>query len=510
MPRSGAAYTLLNIFALVAGLANVAGSVLRVPLTDLRLLVVTPAAWPPALAAGLLVALAWWQDRSGQTDVRWRHITEASACLFGLVILAWLFRAGRCPWTEGDWKEEWTFFIAWKQALHAGGVPYYLGSAMQGTERYLANLQTPMMPYAVALGFVGLRGFFLFHMAVVWCVGYLGAIALRHELELSLLPWTMFLLIFTLNGHIISHLSVGHLPWAAYFLAPWMLVSAVRTSRGDRSVQNVAVCAATFAGMILIGGWHIFVWSFLFMAFACLASPRRIEVLGRIGVITALLAAARLAPAVVTYGAGSNIFVSGYPTGGSVLAALVATPTRENVLDLWELDAYVGYAGFLLLCLGAVPFRQSAKRFINVLLLPTCALTLLSLGNIYERTLFRLPGFVSERVTSRLIILPILWLTLAGAVRIDSWWRRKKPSFAASILVLLGGWFVALQLVLRAQVWRPHAGTTLDGLPLEVLKTVAVEPPYFWAFWCGAAVSVATTFAVARVLLTISPVDRGG
>jgi hypothetical protein len=491
----------LNIFALAAGLANVARAALRAPLVDLRLLVETPSAWAPALAAGLLIAWAWWQDRSDRAGGRWQHVTEASACVFGLAILAWLFHGGRCPWTEGDWREEWTFFIAWKEALRAGGLPYYLGTAMQGTERYLANLQTPMMPYAFALAFVDVRSFFLVHMAVVYGVGFLGAVALRRELDLRMVPWTLFVLIFTLNGHIVSHLSAGHLPWAAYFLAPWILVSAIRTSRGDRSLQNVAACAATFAGMILIGGWHVFVWSWLFMTFACLVPPRRIAVLAGIGVITAGLAAVRLAPALVTFGGGSNIFVSGYPTIASMLAALVATPARDRLLDPWELDAYVGYTGFLLVCLGAVPFRQSAQRFMNVLLLPAWALIVLSVGDVYGRTLFRLPGFVSERVTTRLIILPILWLTLAGAVRVDSWWRRAKPSFATSILVLLGAWFLAVQLVLRAQVWRPHAGNTLDVLPMEVLKRVPVDPQYFWAFWAGAVVSVAAAFAVAGGLL---------
>jgi hypothetical protein len=504
----------LDIVAIVTDLAHIARAVLRAPLVDLRLLVETPAAWGPALAAGLLAATAWWQDRSDRTGQRWQHITDALACLFGLGILWWLFHAGRVPWTQGDWREEWAFFAAWKQALHAGGVPYYfgapfypIGDTWQGTERFLANLQTPMTPYVIALAFIDVRSFFLFHMAVVSGVGFLGAVTLRRELDLGMLPWTMFLLVFTLNGHIISHLSVGHLPWAAYFLTPWMLVCAIRVSRGNLSSRNVAACAATFGAMMLIGGWQVFVWSVLFIAFTCLVPPRRIAVLARIGLMTALLGAVRLAPAVVTYGGGSNIFSGSYPSGASLFASLVASPTREGPLDPWEYEAYVGYAGFLLLCLGAVPFWQPAKRFLNLLLLPTGALIVLSIGHVYEQTLFRLPGFVSQRVTSRFVILAILWLALAGAVRFDRWWRRARTSFAASIPVLLGVWFLAVQLVLRAHAWRPHVGPPLDGLPVDVLKTVPVEPLYFWAFWCGAAVSAVSTLAVARLLLRKESVE---
>ena len=478
-----------------------AGRLLLVPLVDVRLLVVTPTAWLPALAAGLLLTWAWWQDRTDRMGGPEPRGTDALAGLVGLVIFAWFFQAGQFPWNEGDWKEEWTFFVAWQQALHLGSVPYYLVTAMQGTERYLANLQTPLMPYVFALRFVSIPVFVLFHMTVVYGVGFVGVVALRRELELRLLPWAIFLLLFILNGHIVSHLSVGHLPWVAYFLVPWVLVSAVRTSRGDQSFTNVATCAATFAAMILIGGWHVFVWSLLFMAFTCLVAPRGLVVLTQVGLITVLLAAARLAPAMVTFGVGSNIFMSGYPTGISLLSALVAGPTSTALLDQWETNAFVGWFGFLLLCVGAVPFRQPGQRFMNRLLVPTVALSVLSLGRVYGETLFRLPGFVSERVTTRMIILPILWLALAGAVRFDAWWRRQRVSLGVSVVVLLGAWFLVLQLVLHLNAWRPHVLAAIDGLPVDVLKAIPVETLYGAAFWCGVVVSVASAVAVARLIL---------
>jgi len=498
----------LIIVALATDLSQIV-HVVRAPLDALRLLADAPAAWPLALAAGLLLLLVWWQDRSGRTSPHWQHIAHALAWVGGLSILWWLFQGGRVPWDEGDWREEWGFFAAWKQALEAGSVPYYLrtvfypiGSVLEGTERYLANLQTPMVPYVLALKFIDVRWFFVFHIAVVYSAGFLGAVTLRRELGLALLPWTMFLLIFTLNGHIVSHLSVGHVIWAAYFLTPWLLVCAIRISRGNQSMRNVAACAATLGAMMLVGGWQIFVCSVLFVIFTCLIPPRRITVLARIGSITALLGAVKLAPAVLTYGTGANIFRGGYPSMGSLFAALVASPTREGPLDPWEYDAYVGYVGFVLLCAGAVPFWQPAKRSLNLLLVPAFALIVLSMGNVYELTLFRLPGFVSQRVASRLIVLAILWLTLAGAVRFDPWWSRARTSLVASVGVLLAVWFLALQLLLRAHTWRPHIGPPLDALPADVIKTAPVEPVYFWTFWCGAAVSTISAIVVARLLLS--------
>jgi hypothetical protein len=491
----------------IPAIADFVRSTLRVPLVQARLLFETPAIWVPAIAAGWLIVMAAYLDRRDRAGERSAIITEAFAAVFGVAIFIWFFHFGQFPWTEGDWREEWTFFFAWKQALRGGSVPYYIATAMQGTERYLANLQTPLMPYVFGLAIVSVNAFIVFHVALVYAIGCLGTIVLRRELSLGLLPWTLFVLIFTLNGHIVSHLSVGHLPWVAYFLIPWVLVSAIRTARGDRSMRHVITCAAAFAGMILIGGWHVFVWSLIFMIATYLTRPRDIVVLVKIGVLTALLAAVRLLPAVATFGAGANTFISGFPTIASVFASLVGTPIRFDLLDQWELDTYVGFAGFLLLCIGAIPFRDSAKRFLNAMLLPTALLIALSLFNVYEQTLFRLPGFVSERVTTRLMILPVLWLALSGAVRIDEWWRRSRSSYAMAIPLLIGACWLAFALLLRAQAWRPHLGPSIEMLPIDVLKRTPVESTYFWMFWLGLAVSIATVVAVCTYRTAPKPPD---
>jgi hypothetical protein len=228
---------------------------------------------------------------------------------------------------------------------------------------------------------------------------------------------------------------------------------------------------------------------------ACLGSPQRVVLLAEIGVVAALLAAARLAPGILTFGTGSNVFISGFPSAASVFDALIGSPAPNALLDAWELDAYVGIVGFVLLIVGAFPFRESGKRFLNVMLLPSAMLVLLSLGHLYGDTLFRLPGFVSERVTTRLIVLPILWLTLAAVIRLDTWWRRSSASIVRSIPLLIGGLLLAMQLVLRAQGWQPHAGTT-DGPSISVVKSMSVERYYFWSFWIGVAVSIVTAVAV--------------
>ena len=212
------------------------------------------------------------------------------------------------------------------------------------------------MPYMLVSAFVSVNALVLVHTAIIYTIGIAGASALRRDFSLGFLPWTLFVLVFSFNGHISAHLAAGHLPWIAYFLTPWVLWGATRLANGDHSTRTHVACAAALAGMILIGGWHVFVWSLLFLLFTCAWSVASLRSLVIVGTMTALLGAARLAPAVSTFGTGSNIFISGFPDLASMFAALAGSPVRSDVLDPWELDAFVGILGLALLALGSVAY----------------------------------------------------------------------------------------------------------------------------------------------------------
>src|SRR5262249_48691159 len=160
---------------------------------------------------------------------------------------------------------------------------------------------TLMVPYAFALAWVPVGAFLVGHLLVVYVAGFVGAAKLRRELELRLFPWTLFVIVWLLNGHIVTHLSAGHLPWISYFLMPWVLLSAVRIARGELTPSTVIAGAVTLTGIILIGGWHVFVWSLLFIALTSVLSWSRLTTFLAIGAATAGLSAARLAPGVATF-----------------------------------------------------------------------------------------------------------------------------------------------------------------------------------------------------------------
>lgn len=480
-------------------LALVGRRLLRAPFVQLRHVWQTPTVLWPTVVGAAFIGLAWMAQIRSATGKKRERALEIIGVALGVAMVLWFFRLGQLAWDQNaDWQKELTYGTALKEAVLRHEMPYYLRTQFQGTERYLANLETLVAPDALLLSGMSVATFFVVHAILVLCLGCYGLVLLERELALSSFSWAVFLTIFLLNGHITSHLGTGHTQWVAYFLLPWVLLCLAKAARGDRSTRNAAILALSLSAMIMIGGWHVFVWSFLFVLFFCLTSLARLTFLARVSVMTACLSTFRLLPALITFGGGSNSFLGSYRQLWVLAAALVGDP-RSNIdgLDWWEYDVYVGYVGFLMLCLALTPARDQARRFINQLIVPSLALLALSMYDLYAYTFFRLPGFVSERVATRLVILPVLALTLIGCVRMDEWriWQARRPTFA-SVSALIAGWLLIVELVPRAEGVRPASAVTTMPIATNVLKAVPIERAYYWSVWIGAAVSVMALTAI--------------
>jgi hypothetical protein len=221
-------------------------------------------------------------------------------------------------------------------------------------------------------------------------------------------------------------------------------------------------------------------------------------------VLTGLLSAYRLAPAALTIGAGSNIFALSFRNLAMVFDALVVGRTARFAQETegwWEFDTYIGLIGFALLCAGAMPHRRSAS-YLNTFYPAVIVLFALSIGGLYESTLFRLPGFVSERVVTRFAVVPALVLVLIGCVRVDGWLRaargRARPIAVAGAVAL--SIVLVAELVLKAAAWRPVALVYPPPVESGFVMPQAVDPAYLWSVWIGFAVSIVALGAMlARI-----------
>src|SRR5262245_2665679 len=327
--------------------------------------------WPTLMTAGLMTA-AWWLSIRRSDLSHSRRALEIVGVLGGVIALLWFFRFGRVDWAQNqDWQKEYTYGTALKESVATRTMPYYLWDPLQRTDRYLADLETIAAPHAPLLAVLDVSEFLHLNILAAFLVGAYALVRLGREVPLTPFMWTVFLAIFLFNGHITNHFGAGHLQWAAYFLLPWIYLCVVRASRGDETPGNAAALALTLSAMIFIGGWHIFVWSWLYLLFFCVVSRHRLVFLARVSLIVAGLSAFRLLPAFATFGSGANEFLGSYHRLYVLGVALVGDQhsTVDN-LYWWEYDLYVGFAGLVLLLLGALPWKGPANRLGRDLLLP--------------------------------------------------------------------------------------------------------------------------------------------
>jgi hypothetical protein len=482
-------------------LVDVARQALRSPLTDLRLVLHDPDAYWPILTLGGLLTLAWF-ERVYRWDERRREQLQWLGLAVGGAAVVWFIRAGQVAWDHSpDWQHSWTYYSALKQAVIEGRMPYQLRTAVQGTERYFANLEAPIVPHAPLLLWTPVSLFLTLNLLIHFTAGFRGLRKLQDALRLSPFAAFAFMTVFLLNGHVAGHLYAGHTQWASYYLIPWILVALVRMLQGRDGIESAAILALTLAAMIAGGGWHVFVWCFMFTAALCMTSLRRAKFLLLTSAMAALLAAIRLVPGILTFGAGQNTFLTGFESAPILVKALIAGPGNDTALLHWyEIDTFVGLVGFAVIAVGAIWRPDPGRDVARALLFPSAVLAVLSLDHVFGWTFFYLPGLVSQRVTTRFLIVPVLALFVIGCVRLDSLrtWQRG-PRGLANLAMLLGSWVMVIQLSLRGAHWRPAAGTD-GGLPTDVVKLAADDSTYLWCVWVGTVVSLATLLVLSVIL----------
>ena len=452
----------------------------------------------PAFAFLLIVWVRQWRpDRSVRSD----FVANLVGCGLAGAGLLWFLRLGKIAWTEEDWRFFYWCYRSVQEPRQHGHVPYYLIEDFRYVSRYWADLQAPLGPDVLLLGLVSVSQFYVAHALLVFSIGCLGLLALRRELDLTPFTFALLVALFVFNGYMTAHLRAGHAVWIDVPLVPWVFVALIREERQPALWRNGVTLAVTLAALVAAGAWHVFIAAGLFVAFFCVQSRPRLWFGLRVFALLVPVIAYRLVPGLFTFGVGENTFRSGFPSLRVMIEALAVghtgTALENQPLDWWEFDVYLGIPGLLLAVLGLWRFGRGRFQALDRLYLPSLALLLLSYGDVYRYTLFRLPGLVSERISTRLLIMPVLALLLRGCVRFDQFvGRRFREQPLASVVALGGGWLLVGQLLTEALMVRPPAGTTPESLRSVLSMDTPIEPGYLRAVWLGALVSLLGLWAV--------------
>jgi len=373
-----------------------------------------------------------------------------------------------------DWPRNLGILEVIKDAVQRNELPYLSSMKLLETNQLLAVPEVPITPQQFMLKFMSADAYVIVNALGMYTIGFVGLVLFSSSFKLSVLSSSLLYLMFMFNGHVISHLAIGHTMWVAYFLLPFLMYLCFRVV--DRSISRsllVLLLSGVQFAILLQGALHIFVITSVFVV--GLGLVRRDYGLAIIGalLVSLLMNSFRLLPAITHFDFPGLARFDGYSSPIAYADALLFshdfTHSRFGSLRWWEYDSYLGIIGTLLLT-GVVGFggyvlyqryravkdEPSASRL--VILWPTLFLFLLSYGGVtglvYDLE-FPLDLNRTERVPSRFFLMALVpAIFMAGLLvqrlldRPGAW--QLKLRFVSLIALII----VGFELVRAALRWR--------------------------------------------------------
>lgn len=432
--------------------------------------------------------------------------------LLAVIFAGWgyFLNWGDIPFDFHDWAEVNAPRLAFlKDAFTKGKLPLHMpdSSALRGvTDRYMALPDIILSPQVILLRWMSVGTFVLVHTWILIGLGYWGLLKLKRRFSLSLLSFTWISLLFFFNGHMISHYAVGHVTWGGAFLMSWFIELVFALIEGERGIRWEAKMAFLLFSIFLQGSFHQFVWCVIFLGFLALANWKMLFTILRSGIAAGLLSMVRIIPPALQMGAFDDDFLGGYRSPIQIVKAfvkIIAPADSLNqaktgaVLGWWEFDIYTGIAGLILLGLGVLAWLLLRNYTLGfpALICPIAVLSIFSVRNAYMlMRFFRIPLFSGERVSSRFLLLPLLFVLIAGTAALQQWLKGKKIERGLNLAMTIGLIPALAELGIHLNIWKvteafqafPYTRTDLT------IKTVANHPdqPYTTGLLIGAVVSL--------------------
>lgn len=403
-----------------------------------------------------------------------------------------------------------------RDAIRTGMLPLHMSDIAplhHVTDRFFALPDIVTTPQMVLLLFVSIQEYVLFDIFFHYTLGFLGLIWFYRKYNLSPFTFAILFFLFSFNGYIFSHYTVGHFTWAGYFLFPAFFALIVRFLDGEANWRWVTALSFLLFYMILAGSQHHYVWLLIFLGFLGVVCWRRLKWIVAVGFFSGILSAIRLLPPVLQLadykrkGIFSAIF--GYPSLGQLFESMIFiklpsfSPVDYFTLDVyhenyWDFNFFIGVVGFLFVLIWGVYhwFRENPPRWLPMIV-PIFALVALSIETTYwVIRATGIPLFDSERATMRILGVPMVWLFIVSAVLFQEWWNRKNIELHHRVIALGSLVFMVIDIVSNMNAWSPSVIRDYF-MPVEMIiagNAVAnhSDPIYLLTLGIGLSLSIGT------------------
>ena len=453
-------------------------------------------------------------EYSQEKEKHWFQLVGLTALfILGLILWGQFFNWGDIQYNFHDWAEVNAPRMAFiGDAVRHGKLPLHMlnSSALRGlTDRFMVIPDVILSPQVVLLAFMSVGTFVMIDVWLLYTCSFLALLWFRRKYSLSLGIFAVLFILFNFNGHIISHYAVGHITWGGYFLFPWLLVLLVQLFDGEKSWKWVAQMSTLLFVIFLQGSFHHFIWAYLFLFLLSVTFWKYALQIIKALVCGAFLSMVRILPPLLSLGVFDTDFYGGYPYFKYITQAMIFERSPDSIqpfanfesnLGFWEFDLFVGYMGFAFIICGIALwiYQMIRKRKLSPLFIPSLVLIYLTVGDHYQFLVQLFFAFGAERVTTRMIILPFVFILISITKPVQEWvsehfwvdWLR-----LASLLPIA---YLFYDLSVHIVRWRiPEVYKSFPHWELDLTQQVVSNhsDPQYLALFIAGLVFMILTFA---------------
>jgi hypothetical protein len=432
--------------------------------------------------------------------------------LAGIILWMYFFDYGKTALNFKDWDGiNIPRLVFLSQAYRSYVIPWHMQYTppLHNTDRFFSVPDVITSPQTLLLYFMKVRYFVYFDILLNYSIAMISIFWIKKLLKLSLAAIVFFFFLFVFNGYIVAHFSNGHFTWMSHFLFPLFFGLMILLSRGVAGWRWVAATAFLMFYMVLDGGEHQFVWLLIFM---CLMIPfhwKQAKWLFAAILFSGLLSAIRLLPPVVElphYSWATGAVPAGYPSVMSLVQAMIQlVGPGSNLGDplfvyyYHEFSLYVGVIGFIFICgFGIFMWAKNLanKGEFSGFVFPVIGMIFLSLSDTYSIVkAIPFPLFGGERVSTRMIDVPFVFLLMVAVYYFQKWLNNRKDilsMYAVSIGMLV---FIIHDLMKNLELWSIRNMASLSPLSIMDYSQLTLvgnhpDPVYLTVFYLGLAITL--------------------